>query len=53
MIKSADYASMVNSLENGLYDIKCDIEINGSEYQQECLENALKHLESLYCSLRD
>ena len=53
MIKSTDMASVVNSLENGLYEIKLDIEINGSGYQQECLENALKHLESLYCSLRD
>ena len=53
MIKSTEMASIVNSLENGLCEIARDIEANGSEYQRECLANALKQLESLYCSLRD
>ena len=53
MIKSNEMASTVGHCENCLYDIKVEIETNGSEYQREYLEKALMHLEWLYSTKQE
>jgi hypothetical protein len=52
-LKDNAMASTVSHAENCLYDIKTDIEDNGSVTQKVALEVALNALETLYFSLRN
>lgn len=53
MIKSNSMASTVGHTEDCLYNIKTQIEDNGSYEQRMALLNALDALETLYMSLRE
>lgn len=52
MIKS-EMASTVAHCEKCLYDIKVEIETNGSEVQRHYLEKALMYLDWLYSELQE
>ena len=53
MIKSNEMASTVGHCENCLYDIKVEIETNGSADQKEALADSIEALERLYFLLQE
>ena len=53
MIRSNEMASIVGHCENCLYDIKVEIEKNGSADQKEALADSMEALERLYFLLQE
>ena len=53
MLKSNELASAVSHAENCLYDIKKEIDKNGSEDQKHYMARALHNLEWLYFALQE
>ena len=53
MIKSNEMASIVGHCENCLYDIKVEIEKNGSADQKVALADSMEALERLYFLLQE
>lgn len=53
MIKDNLMASIVGHCENCLYDIKVEIEKNGSSDQREALADSMEALEQLYFLLQE